>query len=150
MPTVDFNRTLTVPAGETAVWSTITDVATVAGWVSIVGQVEELDHLASYRAVLSDRMGPFKLGAELSLKVTQLSPPQRIGFTAEGEDRQIGSRIKVQALMALLPVGEETMVEVQGSYEVTGRVATLGASMIRTKGEKILDEFFTALAHAFE
>jgi carbon monoxide dehydrogenase subunit G len=33
---------------------------------------------------------------------------------------------------------------VKGQYEVTGRVATLGASMIRTKGEKMLEEFFTA------
>jgi carbon monoxide dehydrogenase subunit G len=36
-------------------------------------------------------------------------------------------------------------VGVTGSYEVVGKVATMGAGMIRQKAAKILDEFF---AHA--
>jgi hypothetical protein len=45
MPTVDFARTLIVPADEGVVWSTVTDVTTVAGWVSVVAEVVEVEPL---------------------------------------------------------------------------------------------------------
>jgi carbon monoxide dehydrogenase subunit G len=150
MPTVDFARTMVVPADRDAVWSVLTDVATVAGWISIVSGVEEIAPLAEYSAILSDRMGPFKLQAGLSVRVVELQPPVRVGFHAEGEDHQVGSRIRVEAGVALEASDLSTMVEVNGTYEVTGRVATLGASMIRTKGDKILDEFFAALGQAWQ
>jgi carbon monoxide dehydrogenase subunit G len=149
MPTVDFARTIGIPSDQETVWSVVTDVATVAGWVSIVGQVEEIAPLADYQAVLSDQIGPFKLKADLSVNVTELDPPERIGFIADGEDRQVGSRIRIAAVLVLRRTGESTEVEVQGSYEVTGRVATLGAGLIRTKGDKILDEFFDSISQAF-
>ena len=41
-------------------------------------------------------------------------------------------------------VGEGATVSVEGTYEVTGKIATLGASMIRNKARKLLDEFFSA------
>ena len=149
MPTVDFARTLIVPADEGVVWSTVTDVTTVAGWVSVVAEVVEVEPLSVYRAELSDGMGPFTLRADLLVKVIEVNPPERIGFSAEGEDLQIGTRIRVGAVLALRGLNESTEIDVRGSYEVTGRVATLGASMIRTKGEKILDEFCGAVAAAF-
>ena len=42
--------------------------------------------------------------------------------------------------------GSGTALGVTGRYEVTGRVATLGAAAIRKKGDKILAEFFANAA----
>jgi len=131
------------------VWSVLTDVQTVASWVTVVGDVQEFEHLAKYRTVLADRLGPFKLAADLEVVVTDLDEPRVITLRAEGEDRQVASRIQIDASMSLQPDGSSTTVDVAGRYEVTGRVATLGASMIKSKGEKILDEFFSAVGAAF-
>jgi carbon monoxide dehydrogenase subunit G len=125
-------------------WERLTDVQRVAGWVSIVGPVEELEPLRAYTTVLEDRLGPFKLRADLAVDVTDVVDGQSITLRAEGEDRQVASRIAVDATLSLDGSDNGTTVTVDGTYEVTGRIATLGASMIRNKAKKLLDEFFTA------
>ena len=145
MPSVEFVRSLTVAAAPPTTWATVVDVHRVAGWVSVVGEVEEREHLARYGAVLSDRLGPFRVAADLDVQVTDLDEGRSIAFFADGEDRQVASRIKIEAGLSLTPDDPGTQIDVAGSYEVTGRVASLGASMIRAKGDKILDQFFSAL-----
>lgn len=120
----------------------VTDVQRVADWVSVVGDVEVLEPLSRYRATLTDRLGPFRLSADLDVEVTDADPNSLIRFVADGEDRQVSSRILIEAGMGLTESDSGTLLSVEGKYEVTGRVATLGASMIKTKGEKILDQFF--------
>lgn len=144
MPAVDFARTIQVAANPTETWEAITDVQRVAGWVGVVGGVEEVEHLSRYRATLSDRLGPFQLTAELDVDVTEATEGSLIRFVADGEDDQVASRILVEAVLGLAGSGSGTDMHVEGRYEVTGRVATLGASMIKNKGDKILDEFFNA------
>lgn len=146
MPTVEFARTLNIESPPDDVWTVVTDVDRVAGWVGVLGDVQTVEPLASYRATLTDRLGPFRLSADLDVEVTELNEGACIRFSADGEDRQVASRIQVDARLTLRRVGRTTDLRVEGSYEVTGRVATLGASMIRAKGEKILDEFFASAA----
>lgn len=145
MPSVDFSRRVTVPAAPPAIWETVTNVSRVASWVAVVGSVEEHDPLSRYSAVLADRLGPFQLSADLDVTVTGVREPSSITFSADGEDRQVASRIRIDAEMRIEPGDTGTVVDVTGRYEVTGRVAALGSSMIRAKGEKILDQFFSSL-----
>jgi carbon monoxide dehydrogenase subunit G len=118
----------------------------VAGWVSIVNSVDEREHLRSYGAVLEDRMCPFRLRADLDIQVRDVVEGGSISLRAEGEDRQVASRIAVDATLRIheRDGGAGSDVAVTGTYEVTGRIATLGASMIRNKARKLLDEFFSA------
>lgn len=146
MPTVEFARTLSVGLSAEEVWRVVTDVDRVARWVSVLGKVATEQPLVSYRATLTDRLGPFRLSADLSVEVVEIEEGSTIRFIADGEDRQVASRIQVDARLTLEPGNQGTELLVEGKYEVTGRVATLGASMIRSKGEKILDEFFAAAA----
>ncbi len=146
MPVVQFARSLHVAVPPPIAWEKLTDPHLVASWVGLVDNVEEVEHLGRYSAVLTDRLGPFRLSADLSIAVTDVEEPSRITFNADGEDRQVASRIQVEAAMTITPKGAGSTIEVEGRYEVTGRVATLGASMIRTKGNKVLDEFFAAAA----
>jgi carbon monoxide dehydrogenase subunit G len=144
MPTVDFARTLSVGSSPEEVWAVVTDVERVAGWVTVLGAVEELTPLSAYRATLTDRLGPFRLSADLEVDVVEAVTNQTIRFLADGEDRQVSSRIQIEARLSISAQGNRTNLKVEGHYEVTGRVATLGASMIKAKGDKILDEFFQA------
>lgn len=145
MPSVDFSRRVTVSTSLETAWTTVTDVNRVAGWLTVVGSVAEVEHLSRYSAVLADRLGPFKLSADLDVVVTDMDEMRSIALRADGEDRQVASRIKIEAELSISPVTEGCEIGVAGRYEVTGRVASLGSSMIRAKGEKILDEFFARL-----
>lgn len=146
MPSSNFSRELEVTADAQQCWVVLTDVPRLVGWVSIVDEAKEIAELEHYTAVLLDRLGPFKLRADLDIVVSEVEPGRRIRVRASGEDRQVASRIAVDATMSLTPRDTGTTVSVNGSYEVVGRVATLGAGMIANKAQKLINEFFTHAA----
>jgi carbon monoxide dehydrogenase subunit G len=149
MPAASFSRTIEVPTPAEQCWSALTDVQTLVSWVAVLDSGKEVEPLARYEAVLMDRVGPFKLRADLTIRLTDVQAPSHVLVRAEGEDRQVGSRITVDAVLNLVAASTEgdagTTVSVAGSYEVSGRVATLGAGTIRKKADKLLDEFFASM-----
>lgn len=145
MPSVQFSRQIHVAAKPDEVWQRITDVPRLVEWVTIVHDAKELERLSVYEATLQDRLGPFKLRADLDIRVPEVQPGQRIRVTANGEDRHVQSRISVDGEAELTEHDGGTTLSVEGTYEVTGRVATLGSSVITKKAQTILDEFFGRL-----
>lgn len=139
-----FEHSFSVARPAAECWDMIIDVRRVSGWVSVVADTNELAPLSRYTAVLEDRIGPIKLRADLDVDVTSIDIGSRISIHADGEDRQVGSRIVVDATVALTPHESGCGVKIDGQYEVTGRVATMGASTIRQKADKILAEFSAA------
>jgi len=140
----DFAKTIRLDAAPDAVWDAVNDVRRVASWVSIVREVRDVDPPRRYAALLEDRLGPFAMRADLDLTVERDGRQMRV--TASGEDRQVASRISGTIELAVEPDGTGTSLGVTGKYEVTGKVATLGAGAIRKKGDKILQEFFDSAA----
>jgi carbon monoxide dehydrogenase subunit G len=138
----EFEETLQLAAGVDGVWAVVSDIPTVLSWISIVEHVEPSG--SGYRVVLADRLGPFKLRADLDVAVTERVDGRLIRAHADGEDRQIGSRLIVDVSLALQEQPDGTRVDVSGSYEVTGRPASLGAGSIRKKAGTILSEFFAS------
>jgi carbon monoxide dehydrogenase subunit G len=139
----EFSETLTVEAPLEAVWATVSDIPTVLSWISIVESVEDVA-TGRYRVVLADKLGPFKLRADIAVDVVERVEREKIRAHGDGEDRQIGSRLIVDVELDVKPATEGTTVDVRGSYEVTGRPAALGAGSIRKKASTILSEFFAA------
>lgn len=146
MPSADFERSLTVGRSPEQCWAVLTDVGTVAGWVTVVGEVTEIEHLAAYTAVLTDQFGPFKLHADLDITVTDLDEGSSISFRAKGQDRQVSTSIVVDGTLALEPGDGGTSIQVNGKWNVIGTVATMGSGTIRKKADTIMEEFFTAAA----
>lgn len=146
MPAMSFSRDLRVATDPATCWAVLTDVPRLVTWVSIVDHATEISPLQKYTAVLMDRVGPFKLRADLDILVSEVEPARHIRVRASGEDRQVSSRIAVDAVLDLEQEAELTRIRIAGDYEVVGRVATLGAGMIRQKAAKILDEFFNHAA----
>ena len=139
----DFAKTIRLDASPDAVWDAVRDVHRVASWLSIVREVRDVEPPRRYAALLEDRLGPFAMRADLDLTV-ETSEPRRLRVSAGGEDRQVASRIAATIDLAVEPDGGGTSLKVTGRYEVTGRVATLGAGAIRKKGDHILQEFFAS------
>ena len=137
----DFAKTIRLDASPDAVWAAVQDVHRVASWLSIVREVRDVDPPRRYAALLEDRLGPFAMRADLDLTV-ETREPRGLHVSAAGEDRQVASRIAATINLAVEPDGAGTSLAVIGRYEVTGRVATLGAGAIRKKGDRILQEFF--------
>jgi carbon monoxide dehydrogenase subunit G len=139
----EFSELVVVDGTPEAAWAAVGDITTILSWISIVGEAACVEPDRRYRAVLQDRLGPFKLRADLAIEVDAAAAARRIVARAEGEDRQIGSRLTVDVQLEVRVGDGGTAIAVTGAYEVTGRPASLGAGSIRKKASKVLGEFFT-------
>jgi carbon monoxide dehydrogenase subunit G len=137
-----FARSVTVQSQRPHVWDVLTDVETLAAWVGIVHSVVELRRLERYTAVLQDKVGPFKLRADMAISVTIEDEGRRVSVSASGRDRAVDSKIKVDAVLVLGDDADRTAIHVEGTYQVTGKVAAMGAGIIHKKADRILDDFF--------
>jgi carbon monoxide dehydrogenase subunit G len=141
-----FDQTVHVSGSPDEVWSLITDVPRLVGWISVLEDARTIEELAHYTAVVQDKIGMFKLRADLDIRVTEKLEGQRIVVHAEGEDRQVGSRIVIDATVTMSPDSDLTGVRVDGRYSISGSAATLGSSTIQRKGDKVVKEFFQHLS----
>src|SRR5258708_37484141 len=87
----DIARSALVASPRAHVWAALLDFERVASWLTVVGEVREVEPLRRYPAVLEDRVGPSALRAALAATVTATGP--RLHAEASGEDRQVASRI---------------------------------------------------------
>ncbi|MGK0331642.1 MAG: carbon monoxide dehydrogenase subunit G [Minisyncoccia bacterium] len=142
MSSQTLERELIVNAVPEEVWGNLTDVARAAAWLPFLHTISEREQLALYDAVLEDKVGRFALRADLLITVVDLKEFHFIVVKASGEDRQVRSRITIDAAIHLHDKGDgTTRARIIGTYEVTGKVATLGAGLIRSKARKMVDEF---------
>ena len=146
-------REFVVDAARAEVWPRLLEVETVASWLPIMHSVTEVSSGgsgidgSSFRAAFEDKVGPFSLRADLRIEVAGVQEPDEVSIRARGEDRQIRSRIMIDATAHLSDAGSgRTQVRLSGAYEITGRVATLGAGVIRSKASKLIDTFCTNAA----
>ncbi len=144
MPRTEFHRELPVKASAEDSWAAMVDVPRLVSWVSIVEDAVEVEALRTYTAVLMDRLGPFKLRADLDVTVSDVHEGTSLKVRAVGEDRSVGSRLLVLADLRVTPTEHGSSIVVDGVYEVTGKVASMGSGTINKKAQKILDEFFGA------
>lgn len=149
MPKNTFDRRIDVTASPKKAWSVLTDIPRLVDWVDIVEDAQEIEPLSRYSAVLRDKIGPFKLRADLNVEVTKVDVERYIALQAEGQDHQVGARLVVGGAMELDTSNTTgTRVRISGYYEVTGRVAAMGAGTINKKAQRILDQFFSHASDA--
>lgn len=139
-----FDRELHVQKDPATCWETLTSIETLASWIDIVDDVVEVQPLSAYTAVLMDSLGPFKLRADLNISVTDVDVPNHLRFEASGEDRHVGSRLRINATLDLQEEGSGTLLAATGAYEVLGKVATLGSGTIVKKADRIIEHFLAA------
>ncbi len=142
----DVSRTVRVTASTDHAWNTLLDFPKVASWLKVVRDLREVEPMKRYTTVLEDRVGPFAMRADLTIDVSADQAAKTLKVSGAGEDRQIASRISAALDLAVVAQNGATDVVVTGRYEITGKIATLGAGAIRKKGDKVMEDFFSSLA----
>jgi len=144
-----FTRTIGVSTSADQAWQVLTDVEELTTWIGVIHSATELERLKSYTAVLEDRVGPFHLRADLSISVDVLEEGSAIHVEASGQDRAVNSKISILGDLRLTGLASGgSQLTVNGSYQVTGRVATMGAAIVRRKGDLAVEQFFSSAIRA--
>jgi len=123
------------------------DVRRLASCVPGCTDVIVAEEQRSYRATITQRVGPMSVSFPLSIVVQEAQPPFRIRVSAAGDDRRVASRIAAEVELTLSVTSSGgTEIRVVSDVSVHGRLASLGQAVIEGRAENVLDAFGRALA----
>ncbi|HEV2688942.1 MAG TPA: SRPBCC domain-containing protein [Bryobacteraceae bacterium] len=143
---------LDLPAGQPEVWKLLRDVQRLAGLVpgvQTVAAIESSD-AESYAAQVTEKVGPFKVNFNLEIHLTEIVETSLLKGNVKGVDGTKASRATGSVRVSLSPLESGTRMEFEVAMEVLGKLATLGASVIRRRVDELFREFGRRVRAEFE
>jgi hypothetical protein len=139
---MDFNLSTELPRPPGAIWPVLLDVGRIAACIPGCEQVEELSALAHYKAVMKQKLGPFKLDVPAEIFVDEVSPQRCVRAHAKGRDKLTGTTFTVRFSVTLLSAGGGgSTLTVDAALTVAGKLASLGYGVIKKRAEENFAEF---------
>ncbi len=139
---MEFRMETRLPQPPQQVWMVMVDIARIAACIPGCEQVEELAPLAQYKAVMKQKIGPFKLEVPANITVADHREPAFVHARAAGKDKITRTNLAVDLRVDVSPTLEAgSNLVVQAELQVAGRLASLGYSVIKKKAEENFAEF---------
>ena len=125
------------------VWRLLRDTARLARLLPGVESVSPLANAAgeAYEAKVAEKVGPFKVSMRLELQVTEAVEKELLKATVQGGDSLGMNRVTGTIQVRLAPTESGTQMDFQAAVEVLGKMATLGAPVVRRKTTELFSEF---------
>jgi carbon monoxide dehydrogenase subunit G len=144
---LEITKVAEVGAAPADAWSLIRDVPRLSGWIPNVSDLEVVDEDRQYRAVVADKVGPFRVQVPVQIELLDVDAPRRIVASLVGNDRGNLARVRGTLEAAVEPVADEAgaRLTLGVRLEVLGRLATLGAAPMRRRADEIFGEFARCL-----
>jgi carbon monoxide dehydrogenase subunit G len=148
-PPLIFNHEIRVGGQPETVWSFLWDVDRVGACIPGCRDVEVVEPRAKYRAVLEQRVGPFKATFDLHLDIVEVKEPAHILVSVKGKDAKGGSAMNCVFSLDLKREDERgSVIDLAADVSLFGRMATLGQSVIQRRSEEVIAEFASNLGAA--
>jgi uncharacterized protein len=130
-----------VPAARDRVFAHFLDPdsmrACVPGCVELV-RVDE----THYEGRLVNEISHVRFSAGFTAEITELSAPAEVRALLRGEDRKLGSSIKVDATLAVRDEGPaSSLVEFGLDLALWGKIGRMGESIVRRRSEEVQRQF---------
>jgi len=122
-------------------WAFLRDVPRLTACLRSVSDLEVLEPDRRYSAVVSDKIGPFRLQVPVRIEVLSLDPPRRIAATITGGDSRGQARVNGTLEATVEPAGDGTRVTLGIRTEVLGRLAGLGAAAMHRRTDELFADF---------
>lgn len=147
---MEIEKTLTVAAPAAGIWQLLLDPnvmgACVPGMQSIevISDVEYVSHIQVKIAFISARF-------RIKTHIVEMRAPHYLRSEGTGEDASVASSLKQDSEIFLteLPDGR-TELRARVQVEVLGRLGTFGLSIMKTKADRMWDEFCRNLVARLE
>lgn len=139
---MNFTINADLPATPERLWVLFFDVQRVAALIPGCENVREIAPLASYAAVMKQKIGPFKLEMPTDITVEEHEAPSRVRMRASGRDKFTGTTLEVMLAVSLAALADGgTRLAVEADMQVNGRLASLGYAVVKKKSEELFTEF---------
>lgn len=139
-----------LPAAPDKVVALFFDPATMRACLPGCEELEQIDD-KTFRGVLTNEVAHVKFRAGFTAEITSVEDDDTTGGSVviavlKGEDRRLGSTIKVNAQMTINPQGEDSRVAYELELAMWGKLGRLGESVIRRRSVEVERQFSEALA----
>ncbi|SPS01977.1 CoxG family protein [Cupriavidus taiwanensis] len=138
---MEIEKTLVTAAPPARVWELLLDPnvmgACVPGMESIevLSEVEYVAHMAVKIAFINARF-------RLHTKIVETRAPHYLRTEGTGEDASVASSLRQSSELFLTPLDDGgTQLRIRVQVDVLGRLGTFGLSVMKTKADRMWDEF---------
>jgi carbon monoxide dehydrogenase subunit G len=138
---MEFKMSMVVPATPEELWSILLDVPRISACIPGCVNVEEIEPLATYKATIKQKIGPFKVEAPAEIVVESITEPSHIRTRATARDKFTGTRIAVVLDVTVTPEEVGSVFAVDAKVDVQGRLATMGFGVIKRRVDQNFEEF---------
>lgn len=133
-------------------WRLLRDTQRLAALVPGVDSVVRVEDSGqeAYRVQVTEKVGPFKVTMKLDVTLTEILDLSLVSATVKGGDVTGMSRATgpIRVELGPLPVGTSMTLKV--NVEILGKLATLGAPVIRRRVAELFKEFGRRVVVEFE
>src|SRR5271168_3839664 len=143
-----FSGELTVKAPRAEVYKAVRDARFFA---SCVEGVRDLQETAPdiYAATFETKVAYMKFSFKVSVEVVRADAPREIEAKVEGTPLGIVGRLTATALTTLTEAGDNTQINYEVEAALTGKLGSLGQTVLRSKAKEMKRQFAARLAAAF-
>lgn len=140
-------RTLSLDVGLEKVWAFLWDIPRLSGCIPGCRQVETVEDQQSYKAVLEQQVGPFKMAIDLRIRVTGVDPLKQVSLAIQGEDPKLQVRVDQSLDVALRAVAEsQTELEINSQVDAGGGIfGRIGKPLLQLHINRVVDDFARCL-----
>jgi hypothetical protein len=139
--------TLTIPAEPSQVFERFLDPDTMRACIPGCEKLERLDD-THYRGLLVNEVAHVRFSASFAAEVTEIQPPSLVRAVLTGEDRKLGSSLKINATLEVAPDGDQSKVSYEMDIALWGKLGRLGEPIVRRRSVEVERQFSAAFADA--
>jgi carbon monoxide dehydrogenase subunit G len=142
---MDIEKSIELSATPEQLWTLLLDPLIMAGCVpgmKSIDVISETEYLVALRVKISFVTASFKIRTN----ILEQRAPNYLKSAGVGEDAALASNLKHQSEIFLTPVSEDcTELKILTHVDVLGRVGTFGLNAMKTKTDRMWDEFAESL-----
>ena len=138
---MDIEKTLTVAAPREQVWALLLDPQVMAGAVPGMQSIDVVSP-TEYVAVMHQKIAFISARFRLRTRIVEQRAPEYLCAEGTGEDASVASSLKQRTEVFLTPAAEGgTELRIRVSVDLLGRLGTFGLSVMKTKADRLWEEF---------
>lgn len=145
-----FEKEISVAVKPDRVWAFLWDVDRVARCLPGCKEEKTIVPHERYEAVVSERMGPFKVQFPLEIEVLEAEAPTHLRAQASGRDPAMGSSLRVTLDLMLEGQGTGSRLVINSEVGILGKLAALGDGIIQHKADGLMTQFAESLRKELE
>ncbi|MBS0316250.1 MAG: SRPBCC family protein [Proteobacteria bacterium] len=138
---MEIEKTLTVSAPRELVWALLLDPQVMAGAVPGMKSIEVVSP-TEYVAVMHQKISFISAKFKLRTHIVEQRAPEYLRAEGTGEDASVASSLKQRSEIFLTPAANGgTELRTKVNVDLLGRLGTFGLSVMKTKADRLWEEF---------